>query len=91
MLTEHCQWRESFGVDTITDEDFSELAATGMSDFANVSESLDFDQLNVGEVYWAGHDTDGIPTLTWRICKHDPSRTTSENFVRFFIHTIEVN
>ncbi len=31
MLTQHCQWRETFGVDTITDEDFSELAATGMS------------------------------------------------------------
>jgi hypothetical protein len=30
MLSEHCQWRESFGVDTITDEDFSELAATGL-------------------------------------------------------------
>ncbi len=42
MLTEHCQWRESFCVDTITDEDFSDLAATGMNIFTKHTNLLKF-------------------------------------------------
>ena len=90
MLRKHLEWRHAYNLDSITEEDFSGLEAHGTTRPWDTMATWYQLFLFAGEVYWAGRDFDGVPTLTWRACKHDANRTSSENFVRYFIHTIEV-
>ena len=65
----HFKWRDEYRVDTIVDEDFSDLKGRQ-------------------EVYWAGVDKNGVPSLTWILRKHKASDQRPERFVRFFVHQV---
>jgi hypothetical protein len=70
QMKAHLHWRNSYKVDSITDEDFSDMKARG-------------------ELYWTGHDKNGVPTLTWILSKHDGGKQSAERFVRFLVYQIE--
>mmetsp|Transcript_14047 Transcript_14047/g.32364 ORF Transcript_14047/g.32364 Transcript_14047/m.32364 type:complete len:548 (-) Transcript_14047:156-1799(-) len=70
QFVKHLKWRQDYQLDTIVDEDFS-------------------DMLELGEIYWAGKDLEGVPTLTWLLRKHDAKRQDADRFVRFLVFQIE--
>jgi len=47
------------------------------------------DMLELNEIYWAGKDLEGVPTLTWLLRKHDAKRQSADRFVRFLVFQIE--